>query len=101
MCYTFSMLYSRKNIILHHFLSIPGIGGKALRSFSQSLQNDISLSALEKLLEKTDLPEKKRLLLKNAIQTFNETLLSEELARYEIHLISQEDRSKSLSKKIP
>jgi DNA processing protein len=91
MCYTFSMLYSRKNIILHHFLSIPGIGGKALRSFSQSLQNDISLSALEKLLEKTDLPEKKRLLLKNAIQTFNETLLSEELARYEIHLISQED----------
>lgn len=84
-------MYSRKNLILHHFLKIPGIGSKALGSFSQTLHNDTILSALEKILEKAPLPKKKRLLLKNALQTFDENTFPEELTRYEIQLVSQED----------
>ncbi|NCU41765.1 MAG: DNA-protecting protein DprA [Candidatus Moranbacteria bacterium] len=84
-------MYSRKNLILHHLLKIPGIGSTTLRSFSQSLQNDTPLSFLGGFLEKTYLPEKKILLLKNAFRTFDENTFPEELTRYEIHLLSQED----------
>ncbi len=84
-------MYLRKNLILHHLLKTPGIGSKALRSFSQSLQNDTPLSIVRTLIENSPLPEKKQLLLKNALQTFDENILPEELTRYEIDLVSEKD----------